>query len=291
MVKKRRKKTKTKNPILKHKLSIGIILFIAFICFLLSLYSPEQPNDNEPSFKAAIVDQLSFNDKTKNETFVQTATDILVKGGYTVDYYRGEEVTVGFYKKLPRYDYDIILFRVHSALTDYENGFAGPPTGLFTSEEFTDSKYFWEEADLQIMKANFRYAEGEYFSISSSFIRKKGRYDNALIIMMGCDGLTCDDMAKAFIYKGARVYISWNGSVRVEHTDYATIHLLQNLILQKQTIRQAIENTNEIAGPDPVDGSILSYYPEERENYHIATNELMMSIAITHDSKENDPGG
>jgi hypothetical protein len=57
-------------------------------------------------------------------------------------------------------------------------------------------------------------------------------------------------MAEAFTLKGAKVYIGWKGSVSATHTDTATISLLQHLITEKQTIKQAVENTMKEVGTD-----------------------------------------
>jgi hypothetical protein len=90
-----------------------------------------------------------------------------------------------------------------------------------------------------------------------------GKFQNTVIIMMGCQGLENTLMAQAFIQKGAKVYISWNQWVTATHTDTATTHLLQHLITEKQTIKQAIENTIKEIGPDPAYNSLLTYYPLE----------------------------
>ena len=66
----------------------------------------------------------------------------------------------------------------------------------------------------------------------------KETFQNTTIIMMGCNGLTYPYMAQAFIGKGVKVYISWDLAVSASHTDKATIHLLQRLITEKQTIKQ-----------------------------------------------------
>jgi hypothetical protein len=86
---------------------------------------------------------------------------------------------------------------------------------------------------------------------------------------MGCDSLRYTDMAQAFIEKGAKAYIGWNGSVSASHTDIATTRLLQHIITQKQTIKQAIENTMKEVGIDPTYKSQLTYYPTNAGQYTI----------------------
>jgi hypothetical protein len=89
----------------------------------------------------------------------------------------------------------------------------------------------------------------------------KGTFQNTTVIMMGCEGLNNTKMAEAFIEKEAKVYIGWTSSVSASYTEQATAHLLQHLIAEKQTIRQAVDNTIEEVGPDQTYNSQLIYYP------------------------------
>jgi hypothetical protein len=63
--------------------------------------------------------------------------------------------------------------------------------------------------------------------------------------------------------KGANAYIGWKGSVTASYTDAVTTCLLQNLLAEERTIKQAIENVMEEIGPDLTYGSLLTYYPLE----------------------------
>jgi fructose-specific phosphotransferase system component IIB len=96
-----------------------------------------------------------------------------------------------------------------------------------------------------------------------------GRFGDSIIIMMGCDGLAGTQMAKAFLEKGAKACVGWNGSVSVSHTDGATAQLLQHLVNESQTIRQAVDNTMKEVGPDQEYNNTLEYYPLESGNYAI----------------------
>lgn len=69
--------------------------------------------------------------------------------------------------------------------------------------------------------------------------------------MMECDGLKTQSMTKAFIQKGAKTYIGWNGPVTPQYVDDATIKLLEHLVLQKQTISEAVAKTVEEMRKDP----------------------------------------
>ena len=249
-----KKRRKARNKKVLAFISVCFLLFLCFLCF------QQPPTDNtNRTLSATIVDHLSFRDETKNETFIETATDILKNGGYTVDYYKGEEVKVSLYKELPEHGYDLIVFRVHSALMHGE----GPPVGLFTSEPVSDIRYIYEQLTGQLLAGGFKDDETIYFTITPSFIRMNGRYDNTIIIMMGCDGLTYNSMAEVFVEKGAKAYISWNGPISADHTDQATTQLLKHLVTEKQTIKQAVTETMKEVGPDPVYESALLHYPLE----------------------------
>jgi len=71
-------------------------------------------------------------------------------------------------------------------------------------------------------------------------------------------------MAQAFIDKGVKAFIGWNGSVPVSHTDAATIHLLRSLTIERQTVADAIEDTMRTAGIGPAYTSSLLYYPQQK---------------------------
>ena len=225
--------------------------------------------------KAAIVDQGSLSPAAgPNPVFIETATNILEEAGYTVDYYPGEEVTVEFYKNLPTHGYRLIILRVHSSATELQGKeFVESPVALFTSEPYSQKKYVYEQLTSQLVVAHYPMPESSYyFAILPEFVtaNTEGRFQNTIIVMMGCEGLTNTKMAEAFIEKGAKAYISWSQSVSANHTDQATIYLLTHLLTEKQTIEQAVENTMKEVGPDPVYDGLLIYYPISSGNYTAA---------------------
>jgi len=273
--KKKPKGTKARVQASKERLSyIGVAITVtiliaitAFSCFLIySSLSPSSnhtinPNQtNNPIFqlKAVIVDHLSLS--APNQTFIQTATNTLTTAGYTVDYYPGEEVTVEFYRNLPMYGYDIIILRVHSAVSEGTSRLA-----LFTSEPYSKTKYVYQQLVNQVTLVGFQREGPYYFGINSFFVTQamKGQFQNTVIIMMGCDGLRYSSTAEAFIEKGAKVFVSWSDSVLASHTDQATTQLLKRLLTEKQKIKQAVTETLKEVGRDPAYNSLLDYYPFE----------------------------
>jgi len=100
----------------------------------------------------------------------------------------------------------------------------------------------------------------------------EGKFNNTVIIMMGCEGLSNTIMAEAFIEKDAKAYTGWDGPVSADHTDEATIFLLQQLITQKRTISEAMEEVMKEIGHDPeFNSNDLLYYPIDAGDYTILT--------------------
>lgn len=288
-MKEKKKPRGTKAEIRAYKKRLQYIASIFTVAILVAIigisgfliYSYLNPSQNQiltqPSYeafslRAAIVDHLSLT--APNQSFIQTATNILEKAGYTVDYYSGENVTVEFYRNLPTHGYGLIVLRVHSSFVDEPH----LSVCLFTSEPYSLTKYVDEQLTDRVGAVAFSREEAErgimYFGIMPPFVQHsmKQTFNNTTIIMMGCDGLMYTPMAEAFIKKGARVYISWNGPVSASHTDQATTQLLKHLITEKQTIKQAVTETMKEVGPDPFDESILLYYPDTLVDHYVIPN-------------------
>jgi hypothetical protein len=216
---------------------------------------------------AVIVDQLSLTQP--NPAFVETATSTLELAGYSVDYYPGEEVTVEFYRNLPSHGYNLIVLRVHSGMARED----GEPTGyvsLFTgepfSERFHDAASFQDAEAGRLGRASYYDGSPQYFGIVPEFIESsmRGGFQDATVIMLGCDGLVTDATAEAFVRKGAEVVVGWNGRVSARHTDEAAEHLLRHLLTDRLSIGEAVARTMADVGPDPALGSTLVVYPAQR---------------------------
>jgi hypothetical protein len=225
-------------------------------------FKPENPN---PQLKAAIVDQLSLT--LPNETFVKEAAAILTKANYTVDCFSGGNITVEFYKELPTLGYSLIILREHSTALNIEGQkFVSCPVYLFTNENYSLNAYLYEQLTDQLAKGSYTMPNPPYyFAIGPGFVTSSmdGRFQNTTIIMMGCQSMNNPTMAQAFVQKGAVACIGWNNSVSADRTDQATLYLLQHLITQKETIKQAVDDTMTQVGTDPQDKSLLAYYPLE----------------------------
>jgi hypothetical protein len=217
---------------------------------------------------AAIVDQLSLTQP--NPAFARRATELLEQGGYTVDYHPGERVTVDFYRSLPALDYDLVILRVHSGQLWLEGGVEGVTqegyVSLFTGEPYSKTKYLDEQRDARVVKAVYYEGGDPIFAIASGFIETsmRGRFDDTLIVMMGCEGLGSERAARAFLDKGASAFASWDGEVSATHTDAATERLLEKLLLAGLTADDAVRETMDEVGPDPAFGAELRVLAADR---------------------------
>jgi len=212
---------------------------------------------------AAIVDQLSLTQP--GPAFVDSASGLLEQAGYVADYYPGDEVTVDLYRNLPSHGYDLILLRVHSGLAQ-NFGRATGYVSLFSGEPFAETKYARETAIGLLGRASYYDGGTPYFGIVPAFVESMmtGRFDGAVVVLMGCDGLRTAATADALIEKGARAVVGWNGRVSAAHTDLATERLLRYLLVDGLALREAVAQTMADVGPDPLYGSILLLYPSGR---------------------------
>jgi hypothetical protein len=212
--------------------------------------------------RAAIVDQLSLTQP--NTAFVETVTDLLEQAGYAVDYYPGEEVTVEFYRHLPTLGHKLIIFRVHSAQGRGEDGQLADWVTLFTADSYDATWYVSEQAEHRLSRVSYQKEGSKYFGIMPGFIKSSMEADfpGTTIILMGCDGLRSDKIAEAFVEKGAKAVVAWDGLVSSAHTDAATERLLHYLVTEGLTLQEAIAQTMAEVGPDPTyDSTTLLLYP------------------------------
>jgi len=245
-----------------------------------SPYAFSHPFRGDPSLrptgslmKAAIVDQIGL--WHPNRGFIERASRYLTEAGFDVEVYEGEEVTIELYKTLPTKGYRLIILQTHSSsdlqLPDGTISSANP-VFLCSSEPYGERKYFYEQMTNQVRGVELPYESSiVLFSIGPKFVRQSmaGHFDDALIIIGGCQGLSTLHLAEALIGRGASAVISWDGWVDLSHNDEAIVRLLQALIADRLTVGQAVERTMSEVGPDPTYGSVLTYFPQERGGHTI----------------------
>ena len=254
-------------------LSIPLAVAAAFLAISLMGQSSE-PKE----LRAAIVDQLALTEP--NPSFSETATELLQRAGYTVDYYPGEQVTVDFFRDLPTHKYDLLVLRAHTARFEEESltltdpvrrqevlDTFGQDVFFFTAEPYDKTKYVEEREKSRLFAVRYRAAYGDqlFFGVTPYFIESsmRGSFDGATIIMMGCDGLLFDNTPKALVERGAKAVIGWDSLVSAAQTDAATERLLQHLAVEGLPLGEAVQKTMAEVGTDPSYGASLKVYPRD----------------------------
>ena len=245
---------------------MGIVAIVAFAFTRTSPTSGPAISTYSGEPRAAIVDQL-YNLRA-NQVFIEDTTQKLKDYGFDeVDVYRGDDVTVDFYRQLPTYGYQLIIFRVHSGLLIGRESVADK-TWMFTSELYSRTRYFFEQLRGQVAHATTDVDIPSVFAISAKFITDgmAERFTNTVIIMMGCSGFNSDDLAQAFIQNGASAYMGWDASVDLSYVDDTTMALVDKLSLEELTMAEAVTETMKEKGPDPNNRAVLKYYPQASAN-------------------------
>jgi hypothetical protein len=237
----------------------GVIASGVFAWTLVS----EGSSDDGPK-TAVIVDQLNLT--WPNQEFVDSTTALLEGDDYSVDYFSGEEITVDFYRTLPNHGYDLIVLRAHAGLysADGSEAVESPDDAflaLFTNEPYDQYTYFDEQNSGRIGKAFYHEGGEELFAVGPEFVSSsmQGEFDDAVIVMMGCDGLGTARTAEEFIRRGAKSFISWSKPVSAKHTDKATGRLLEKLFVDHLPTADAVDQTATEVGPDPSHGAELRF--------------------------------
>ena len=246
----------------KHYLKILVaVLILVTLIALAGCRGTKQ--DSSQTDKAAIIDQLYLLEP--NQSFIDNASQLLESYGFTVDLWQGKDITVDFYRKLPAMGYKLIVFRVHSGLLmSLEKEGAKPldTTYLFTAENYSTTRYVNDQLTDKVSNAMMYESYPLVFAVNSAFIKSaSGRFDNTVAILLGCESYYYDDMAAAFIEKGASAYVGWSTVVSLEHVDKAALDLLGNLCTANLTLAQGVKRTMAALGHDPNFGAYLKYYP------------------------------
>ena len=241
----------------------GAVAAIAAAAVIGGLLIANQGPDEPPGPKTAvIIDQLSLS--VPNPRFAESAMNKLTAAGYKVDYYPGEFVTVDFYRELPTLGYDIIVWRAHAGLSrevDKDTGEVSEieSVSLFSGELYDEDKYVNEQNKGQVGWSVMTEGGPSYFGVGERFVREvmNGKFDDTIIVMMGCDGLATQQTAQAFLDKGVRAFVSWSRPVSATHTDSSTQVLLENLLQGGLSVGDAVTQTATEVGADPWFGAEL----------------------------------
>ena len=210
--------------------------------------------------KATIIDQL-HSSQPNDDLITQVSQDLEIYG-FTVDVYRGSDVTVDLYRKLPEYGYKLIIFRAHSGLIEAE-GQKRLKTAIFTNEPYSPKKYLAEQLNHELPMVRVGEDEPFFFGIDSKFVMEsmESQFEDTVVIIAGCSCLYFDDMAQAFINKGASVYLAWDRTVNADYVDEAFAYLIRELCTEGITLKEAVNKTMLEEGKNPTYRATLKYFP------------------------------
>jgi hypothetical protein len=234
---------------------VGMIAIAAIVLGVVFAGGGGGSDGSSSEKRAIIVDQLQATQP--NPDFRRQASDTLSQAGYAVDYVSGDQVDVNFFRTLPSKAYDVVLLRVHAGITTEIDKNTGQRTdreyvSLFTNEPYDASKYPDDQIN-RLGKATYIDGGDPLFGIGPDFVKQsmEGNFGGALVVLMGCDGLRSQETAQAFLDKGASAFVSWTNQVSGPHTDDATEKLLKHLYVDKQSVKDAVDQTAQEVGPDP----------------------------------------
>ncbi len=271
--------------------SMGLITIIVFGFLVYRTFF--QTPEIKFSLKATIIDQLA--EHFPNPEFNETVTNLLRDAGFNVSYYGHETVNVSFYKELAKRDYGIIILRAHSALREDNK-----TVDLFTSEEYDQYKYGDMRGKGLLTKGEYLFeqeSERFYFAITPKFVESlEGYFPKSIVIAMGCWSLKpeCEQMANAFINRGAKAYVGWTEIVLHEDTDQETVRLLEMLLKENRTLADAIDKTDYYTyhGDGKTIISRMKFHPQSAGDLRIS--ELIAEAkasSTTTTATFNDLGG
>ncbi len=252
---------------MKHRTRLGMVISTVSLLCLIVFNACSMPGPVSGT-RAAIVDQLGTH--FPNPEFIEQMTCMLEEYGFEVDIYPGDTVTVDLYRQLPEYGYKLIIFRIHSGLLGVDPKVTNR-TWLYTNEPYTKTDHLVEQLDDRVTYAKTLEDAPWCFAVSAEFIEKsaKGQFNDTAIIMMGCDGLHFDDVARAFTEKGASIYVAWDASVMLNYVDGATEALIKKLCSEGLTVKEAVARTMNEKGRDPNYDSVLGYYPRQSASQNL----------------------
>ena len=264
---------------MKLKVIIPIILVIFCIC-LITIFVFFRGNPEGP--RAIILDNLRLDGRSpsgKDIPFVRETRELLEGIGVKVDYVGINDVNLGVYQNLAKYN--LVILRVHSGLLVGEEE-KEEVVCFFTSEPLREnldkysewfSKRYLADATLELCDGTKKH----FIGVKPDFIINclNGEFENSIIIAMGCNSLESYSMARAFVdNRKALVYIGWARGVTVNHTDSAILGLLKGFFENNETIKEAV---NE-ASADLKTGARLTYYPDDEKTGNLRPKEIIEQL-------------
>ncbi len=256
---KRQLRNTSPQPKPRRKVYASVFSVVVIIILLYFLWPRPGPAPIPSVGGVTIVD--SFYSTTPS--FTDEAVGYVRSQGLKVSVYKDKNITVDFYKKLPKYSNSILVLRLHSGTRNA----TGTPTYLFTTQLYNPTDYLWEQMGGVIMAGKTSPNDPDekpVFTVGPQFITMlEGQFNDTIVILSSCYGLTTADLATEFINKGVKAFISWDDKVSLFHTDRASTLLLKLLIENKMTVSEAVATVMNNIGPDAEYKSSLRYFPTQ----------------------------
>ena len=242
--------------------------------------------------RAAILDQL--NDDIPNKAFQEKATEYLEEAGYEVEIFTTKQLTVDFYKNLPKMNYEFIVVRSHAIGNDGPDYYEEEPVAIFTGEKYADNKYIQEQLLGQLGKGapymssqvevsvdlsglgQSNSSEGNvaksswslidttnpYFLVGSKYVDElmDGKFPNSVIVLAGCSTLSNPTLAKSFTERGASLVLGWDRLVGSDRNDRVTLAFLENFLINDMEVDEAVQDANKKFNLDSESDPIFAYY-------------------------------
>ncbi len=246
---------------------VGIIVGIASINFQEDFPQNESASFMEVS-KAVIIDQL-HNDKP-NESFQKNVTKYLEVGGYEVDLYTTDDITVDFYKKLPSMNYEFIVIRSHALGV----GTVEESESLFTGEKYNEYKYLEEQflghvgkgvpylpEQVEQLGGLEALSDQTYFVVGSRLIDEQmiGSFPSSTIVLGGCETVEGKLIADSLLQRGASEIIGWDRLVSSHDNDRIIMQVLEETLVNGVEINEAIQLVMEEQGKKITNHATLGY--------------------------------
>ena len=233
---------------------IAVVDTIKFLIQANIIITSPSSLDKQPRQLAAIIDQL--HDSIPNERYQEKTIEYLENAGYDVDLYTTEDLTLDFFKNLPTMNYKLIIFRTHS----FEETYPENHTFLFTGEKYELKKYIQEQLSGQIAKGiplnvqgleelkedNESIDDKSYFVFGSKMMDELmiGKFPQSVIIIGGCESVRTSELGKSFILRGASTVVGWDRSVKSLENDKVMLALLEEILINKIGIHDALLSLN-----------------------------------------------
>ena len=241
----------------KGRLKAALLLFLATTLSLGTLFGviplwgsgcgSNLATSSTGSRSIALIDSLAVD--SPNPGLEQNVASLASAAGYSLDYFPPSEVRVDLFQHLPERGYSMIILRTHSTWDG---------NVVVTSEPYDPHQRVIGQVLNRVGDVNV--GGRQFFSVTPAYIGSAmcGRLQGTMVLSMGCT-TGIGQLAKAFMEKGARLFVGWDGLVTVSQTD-STFQALVGLLLKGVPAHQAIRTLAPVGGVGPTTGPSLVLY-------------------------------